>query len=138
MADEVQDKRSIASYFTKKVVVSLSAVATVLTIVAGIWAFEAHYATNKRVDKVEIRTVQEVIELEQKIANALENQQYKGDIRYFQFMLDKNRNDIYDIKKQMQTFPDDPILKKDYEDLLERRKDIKDKLDETVNKIKVN
>lgn len=54
MQDEKNEKKTLASYFTKKVVLGLSVIATLFAIIGGIWGFETHYATNKRVDKVEI------------------------------------------------------------------------------------
>jgi len=137
MVDEI-DKKTWTSYFTKKVIVVLSAVATVFAIVGGIWGFEVHYATNTRVDKVEVYAEKEVQNLEIKVAGALENQQYKSDVRYFQFMYDKLTNDLFELKRQMRRYPEDVILQQDYKDLLERRNDIKKKLDDAIKKIKVS
>jgi len=136
MADEVQDKRSIASYFTKKVVVSLSAVATVLTIVAGIWAFEAHYATNSRVDGVAIAAEQKVEQLEIQLAGAFENQQHKSNAKYWQFMLERLMKDLSELKRQMRRYPEDEILREDYRALQERIKEVRSKLDQALEKIK--
>lgn len=136
MADE--EKKSISSYFTKKVVATISAVAAVFTLVAGIWAFETHYATNDRVDEVFISAKENVKNLELQIAGAFERQQLKSDVRYWQFEYDKILNDIYDLKRQMRRYPEDEILKQDLMDLLGRKKTVKEKLEKALEKIKVN
>lgn len=136
MADE--EKKSISSYFTKKVVATISAVAAVFTLVAGIWAFETHYATNDRVDEVFMSTKENVKDLELQIAGAFERQQLKSDVRYWQFEYDKILNDIYDLKRQMRRYPEDEVLKQDLMDLLGRKKTVKEKLEKALEKIKVN
>lgn len=138
MADEDKDKKSLSSYFTKKVVATLSAVGAVFTLVAGIWAFEAHYATKDELTKVETFSQQNVEGLEVQIAGALERQQQKADVRYWQFEYDRVLNDIYDLKRQMDRYPDDEVLKQDYLDLLGKKKTLKEKLEQALKKIKVN
>lgn len=118
------------SYFTKKVIIGLTSVATVLSIVAGIWAFESHYATNARVDK-------DLTSLEEAIAGALQNQQHKSDVRYFQFEYDRVNRDLQALRTQMQRNPNDELLKQDYQELLERRKIIKERLDQSLKNIKI-
>lgn len=136
MPDE--NKKTFASYFTKKVVWGLSVIVALFSIVGGIWAFEAHYATNTRVDKVEIVHADDINGLEIRLAGALENTQHKLDVRYFQFMYDKLSNDLMELRRQMRRYPEDEILKQDYNDLLNRRSDVKKQLDEAIKKIKVN
>lgn len=131
-------KIDIAGYFTKKVIIVLSAVATVFTIVAGIWGFEAHYASNKRVDKVEIVHANDIKGMEVQLAGALENTQHKMNAKHFQFMYDTLTNSMFELKRQMRRYPEDEILKEDYEELVDRRKEIKKKLNEALEKIKVN
>jgi len=111
---------------SKKFTLILGIVATLLTMIGSIWAFESHYATNKTVEKLEIN-----------IASALQNQQYKGDVRYFQFMMDKVMSDIFILKRQIERYPDDQMLRQDYQELLERRKQIKIQLEQALRNIKV-
>lgn len=125
-------------HFTKKLVISLGVVATVLTIIGGIWAFEAHYATNDKVNGIAYASNEKIEQLEFKIANALDNQQYKSDVRYFQFMYDKLTNDLFQLKRQIEKYPDDPVLNQDYQEVLELRKEVRKRLDESMEKIKVN
>jgi len=134
MADET--KKSWTSYFTKKVVAILAAVATVSTIVGAIWGFEAHYATNKRVDGVAIAAEKKVEDLEIQLAGAFENQQAKADAKYWQFMLERLMNDLTELKRQMRRYPEDEILKEDYRSLQERIRDVREKLDRSLEKIK--
>ena len=126
------------THFAKKLVISLGVVTTVLTIMGGIWAFEAHYATNERVNGVAYTAKENVEKLEFKIASVLDNQQYKSDVRYFQFMYDKLSNDLFQLKRQIEKYPDDPVLKQDYQEILELRKEVKERMDESMEKIKVN
>lgn len=137
MANGDSSKRTWTSYFTKKVIVILSAVATVFTIVAGIWAFEAHYATNKRVDKVEKESIASIFKLEEAVAGALINQQHKSDVRFFQLELERVQRDIYDLRREIEKNPQDHTLQRDYEELLRRKEIIKEKLDEALESIKV-
>ena len=111
---------------SKKFALILGIITTLLTMIGSIWAFESHYATNKTVEKLEIQ-----------IAGALENQQLKGDVRYFQFMMDKIMSDIFILKRQIEKYPEDQMLKQDYQDLLDRRKEIKIKLEQALRNIKV-
>lgn len=129
---------SLTTYFTKKVIVSLSVVATLLTIVGGIWAFEAHYATNHRVDGVVLNTVKKFDGFEEDIASALENLQHKSDVRFFQLTLDRINDRIYELRKEIKRNPSDDLLKQDYEDLIRRRKEVQDKIDSSMRKIKVS
>lgn len=125
-------------HFTKKLAISLGVVATVLTIIGGIWAFEAHYATNDKVNGIVYASNEKIEQLEFKIANALDNQQYKSDVRYFQFMYDKLTNDLFQLKRQIEKYPNDPVLNQDYQEVLELRKEVRKRLDESMEKIKVN
>jgi ABC-type thiamine transport system substrate-binding protein len=127
----------VADYFTKKIIVGLSVVATILTIVGGIWAFETHYATNKRVDRVEIVHAEDMKQLDIELAGALENTQHKLDVRYFQFLHDKYTQDVLELKRQMRRYPEDEMLKEDYRDLLGKKKSVKEKLEQSLEKIKV-
>lgn len=129
---------AISDIFTKKITVGLSVTATILAIIGGIWTFDSHYATAERVDKVEVAAKEDVIKLEKNVASALQNQQYKADIRYLQFLLSDIQNQIYEIKKQMRDFPNDQSLKGEYEYLLQRQREVKEKLDNTLHDIKVN
>lgn len=104
MQDEKNEKKTLASYFTKKVVLGLSVIATLFAIIGGIWGFETHYATNKRVDKVEIAQAQEVKEVEIQLAGALENTQHKLDARYWQFMYEVFSKEALEIKRQMRRY----------------------------------
>jgi len=133
-----EEKKSWTSYFTKKVIVSLSVVATILTIVGGIWAFEAHYATNSRVDHVVKMGEEKVVDLELQIAGALQNQQHKSDVRYWQFMYDKLTTDINNLRRQMARYPNDQVLKQDYQDLINQRQEVKEKRDKAMDNIRIN
>jgi hypothetical protein len=136
MADK--EIKSFGSYFTKKVIAIISSISAVFALVAGIWAFEAHYATKDELVKVEVSSKETVENLETQIAGALERQQQKSDVRYWQFEYDRVLNDIYDLKRHMARYPDDELLKQDYLDLLGKKKTIKEKLQKALDTIKVN
>jgi len=130
-----EDKKSIGSYFTKKVITIMAALATVLTLVGGIWGFEAHYATNTRVNNVVLVAENDVDRLEVQLAGALQNQQYKSNAKYWQFMYERLIKDLTELKRQMRRYPEDDILKEDYRALLDRIKEARRKLDESMEKI---
>jgi hypothetical protein len=134
----MKKERTLGSYFTKKVIAILSAITVVFSIVGGIWGFESHYATKVEVSKVEKISDKNVQRLEIQVAGALQNQQYKSDARYWQFLYDKLTADIFELKRQMRRYPEDIVLQQDYRDLLERRKEVQKKLNESMEKIKVN
>jgi hypothetical protein len=138
MPDKQTEKKTWTSYFTKKVITTISAVAAVFTLVGAIWGFEAHYATNKRVDGVEIVHADDIAGLEIKLAGALENTQYKSDVRFFQFMYNKLGEDLIELRRQMRRYPEDELLKEDYRVVQQKRLDIEKQLDEALKKIKVN
>lgn len=129
---------SISKIFTKKLIIGLSVITTLFSIMGGLWAFDSHYASAKRVDGVEATAKDDIKELEGAVASALKNQQYKADVRYYQIMDDKLREDIYQLRKQLERDPSDELLRQDYNDLKERREKIKDKLEESIGKIRVN
>lgn len=135
MADENINKKSIGSYFTKKVITILAACVTVLSLIGGIWKFEAHYATNTRVDNVAVAAENDVNKLEMQLAGALQNQQFKSDAKYWQFMYERLIKDLTELKRQMIRYPEDDILKEDYRALLDRIKNARTKLDESIEKI---
>ena len=115
----------------------LGIITAILVIIGAVWGFGFTFATNERVDKVEISSGKKVVDLEIQIAGALQNQQSKSDVRYWQFMYDKLTNDMYEMKRQMRRYPEDEVLKQDYRDLLDRRKGVKTKLENAMQRIKV-
>ena len=129
---------AVSKIFTKKLVVGLSVVTTLLTIMGGLWKFDSHYASAKRVDGVEATAKDDIKQLEGAVASALKNQQYKADVRYYQIMDDKLREDIYQLRKRLERDPSDELLRQDYNDLKELREKIKDKLEDSMMKIRVN
>jgi hypothetical protein len=129
------DKKSLTSYFTKKVIIGLSVIATLFAIVAGIWGFETHYATNKRVDIVVSAHAKDLKQLETKISGTLERSQYKMDVRYFQFLHEQLARNMLEVKRQMRRYPEDEVLKEDYRDLVQRKQTVKGKLDAALEKI---
>jgi len=110
----------------KKLLTGLGVVVTILSIIGGIWAFDAHYATDKKVDDLEIQ-----------IAGALQNQQMKSDYQFYQFMYDKLTQDIYNLKRQIRNAPWDGDLKQDYKEVIQERKEIKRKMDKAIKNIRI-
>ena len=114
--------------FTKKVMTIIGAILAVLSLVGGIWAIEEHYATNKTLDhKIE--------GVEFQVAGAIQNIQIKTDYKFYQFMYDKLTNDMFLLRKQMRDNPNDAMLKQDYKDVCDQRKEMKIKLEQLMRKI---
>ena len=106
----------------------IGAILAVLSLIGGIWAVEEHYATNKGVDdKIE--------HVEFQVAGAIQNIQIKTDYKFYQFMYDKLTNDMFLLRKQMRDNPNDNMIKQDYKDVCDQRKDIKIKLEQLMRKI---
>ena len=127
----------IANYFKNKVVAGLSVIVTLFTIVAGIWTFNDHYASNKRVNFIEVAYAEDMKKVGQQLSKALENTQHKLDARYFQFLYDQYSQDAMDMRREMRRYPDDKFLREDYEDIIEKKKRVKIKLEKSLEKIKV-
>ena len=132
MSDE---KKGIASYFTKKVIAGLSALAALFAIVGGIWAFEIHYATDKRVDSVVAYHENDMDELRLEIAGAIKQQQLKGDIQFYSMMIEKLTIERDAIRRQLRQYPNDPYLKEDYKNVNEEIKRFKQLLDQAIRKM---
>ena len=114
--------------FTKKILTMIGSLTAILSLIGGIWAFENHYATNKRVDN-------EIAQVEVQVAGALQNSQIKNDYKFYQFMYDKLTQDMYNLKRQLRQNPNDEALRQDYEDVLQQRKEIKIKMEELMKSI---
>ena len=114
--------------FTKKFMTILGVILAILSLVGGIWAIEDHYATNKTVNN-------KIEHVEIQVAGAIQNIQMKTDYQFYQFMYDKLTQDMFVLRKQMRDNPSDQVLRQDYKDVCDQRKDIKSKLDQLMKKI---
>ena len=114
--------------FTKKVMATIGAVIAVLSLIGGIWAIEEHYATNKTLDS-------KIQNVEFQVAGAIQNIQIKTDYKFYQFMYDKLTADMFLLRKQIRDNPNDAVLKQDYQDVCDQRKEIKLKLEKLMQKI---
>ncbi len=121
--------------FTKKFLTTLGVITAILSLIGGIWAFDSHYATNEKVDVVKIESKEDVKELEIQIAGALQNQQQKSDVQFLQFMYNNLTQELNELRRQLRRFPEDPDLKRDYHELYEERKNVKQQLDNAIRKI---
>ena len=110
--------------FTKKLLAALGVIVTILSLIGGIWAFDVHYATDEKVDNLEIQ-----------IAGALQNVQIKSDYKFYQFMYDKLTQDMYRIRRLIRANPSDQNLKMDYQEVVKQRTEMKGKMDELMRKI---
>ena len=117
-----------------------------ITIVAAVWVVGNTFATNNRVDKVEVVTemnINKKIELfEVEVAGALQiqnkaiqTQQLKNNYNFYQFQHDKLVQEKMEIKRQLRRDPNNQGLRQDYIELEEERKRIKQKMDELMDKI---
>lgn len=121
--------------FTKKFLTYLGVITAILSLIGGIWAFDSHYATNEKVAEVEIRAKENVQDLEIQIAGALQNQQMKSNVQFYQMTYDALTRKLNELRREMKRYPEDQDLQRDYQELLQERKRIKDKLDESLRKI---
>ena len=110
--------------FTKKLMTTIGVIVAILSLVGGIWAFESHYATKDNVNDLEIH-----------IAGALHNQQIKSDVQFYQVTQENLTRRLNDLRREMRRYPNDQDLKQDYTEILEERKRVKDKLEESIRKI---
>ena len=114
--------------FTKKIMTIIGSILAVISLIGGLWAFEEHYATNKTLDS-------KIEGVEFQVAGAIQNIQIKTDYKFYQFMYDKLTNDMFLLRKQMRDNPNDNMIKQDYKDVCDQRKDIKLKLEQLMKKI---
>jgi len=59
-------------------------------------------------------------------------------VRYWQFMYDKLTTDINNLRRQMARYPNDQVLKQDYQDLINQRQEVKEKRDKAMDNIRIN
>jgi hypothetical protein len=125
--------------FTTKLKTTLAIAGSIIVLIGAVFAFSTTFATNERVDKVEITTERNVEnkmkDFEEDVAGALQNQQIKSDYRFYQFQYDKILQDKMEVRRQLRRNPEDQGLRQDYQELEEERKRIKQKMDELMNKI---
>jgi len=114
--------------YKKSIVTASSIITAVFALLGGLWAFEAHYATNNKVDT-------EIERVEIQVAGALQNYQIKSDYKFYQFMYDKLTQDMYNIKRELRRDPDNQELRQDYIDIKNERDNIKRKMDLMMEKI---
>ena len=113
----------------KKIIIAAASIITaIFTILGGLWAFENHYATNKKVDT-------EIERVEIQVAGALQNQQIQNNYKFYQFMYDKLTQDMFEIKRQLRRFPEDQELRQDYQDVKRERSNLKGKMDSLMEKV---
>jgi hypothetical protein len=117
----------------------LAIIGSIIVLIGAVFAFSTTFATNERVDKVEVTTERnigvKIEQLEIKVAGALQNQQIKSDYKFYQFQYDKLVRDKMEVKRQLRRNPTDQGLRQDYQEIEEERKRIKQKMDELMNKI---
>ena len=125
--------------FTTKLKTTLAIAGSLVVLIGAVFAFATTFATNKRVDKVEVTTERNVNtkmkDFEEEVAGALQNQQIKSDYKFYQFQHDKLIQDKMEVKRQLRRDPNNQELRQDYLELEEERKRIKQKMDELMNKI---
>lgn len=113
----------------------IGVITAILSLIGGIWAFESHYATSAEVAEVKIEAKEDVKDLEIQIAGALQNQQMKSNVQFYQMTYDSLTRKLNELRRQMRKYPEDQDLKQDYQELYEERRRIKNKLDESLRKI---
>jgi len=102
----------------------LGILGTLMVLISGIWAFNSTFATNDRVDEVEIE-----------VAGAIQNQQIKNDYKFYQFLYDKLGVDMMEIKRQLRRSPSDQMLRQEYTEKKEERDKIKEKMENMIKEI---
>jgi hypothetical protein len=107
---------------------TLGVIVAVLSLLGGLWAFEGHYATNKRVNG-------EIERVEIEVAGAIQSIQIKNDYKFYVFMYDKLTSDITSLRRRMRGNPSDIELKREYDEVVRERKEVKKKMDELLRKI---
>jgi hypothetical protein len=128
--------------FTKKLMTYIGVITAILSLIGGIWAFDAHYAKDEevtevkvRVAEVEIKAKENVEDLEIQIAGALQNQQMKSSVTFWQFQIEILENELKELRRQMRRYPEDQALREDYRDTLERKRGVQKKMEEAMQRI---
>lgn len=121
--------------FTRKFLTTIGVITAILSLIGGIWAFDSHYATDERVTELKVETRENVEKVEIQFAGALLNQQQKSDVKFYQFMYDKLTQEKNEIRRQMRRYPEDIDLKRDYQEVMDERKRIKQQMDDALRKI---
>ena len=114
--------------FTKKLITSISVIASLLACAAGFWLFDGHYETKAA-------STEKITKVEFHVAGAIQKQQIQNDYKFYQFMYDKLTRDIANYRRALTQTPNDQFLREDYKMALKQRAEIKLKLDELMRKI---
>lgn len=114
----------------------LGVITAILSLIGGIWAFDSHYAKSEEVADLKIEAEENVNDLEIQIAGVLQNQQSKGEVRFWNLQLQIIDNELKELRRQMRRYPEDQGLKEDYRDALERKRQVQKKIEESMSKIR--
>ena len=120
----------------------IGVITAILSLIGGIWAFDSHYAKDEEVAEVKVRVAEvkdeakeNVKDLEIQIAGALQNQQSKGEVRFWNLQLQIIENELKEIRRQMRRYPEDEGLREDYRDALERKRQVQKKMEDAMQRI---
>ena len=113
----------------------IGVITAILSLIGGIWAFDAHYASSEEVAEVEVEAKEDVKDLEIQIAGALQNQQMKSSVTFWQFQIEILENELKELRRQMRRYPEDQALREDYRDTLERKREVQKKMEKAMQRI---
>jgi len=114
--------------YKKSIVTASSVITAIFAIMGGLWAFENHYATNKKVNT-------EIKRVEFEVAGAIQNQSIKSSYRFLQFQYDKLTQDMMNIKRELRRDPTNQDLREEYQDVKLERQKVKRKMESLMEKI---
>jgi hypothetical protein len=128
----------MALNFNKKVASVGGAVLLVIGLVSSGFVIEDRYANEKDVE-VGLTHEREVTDLhfknfEEQVVMNLKQLQVQQDYRYYMSMLENVDTQIYKIKQWLREHPNDQEAKEDYQNLKNKRNEIKQRLDELMRK----
>ncbi len=79
--------------YKKAIVTASSIILAIFALLGGLWKFNAHYATNNKVNF-------EIERVEFEVAGAIQNQSIKSSYQFLQFQYDKLTIDLMNIKRE--------------------------------------
>ena len=128
----------MAFNFNKKVASVGGAVLLVIGLVSSGFVIEDRYANEKDVE-VGLTHEREVTDLhfknfEEQVVMNLKQLQVQQDYRYYMSMLENVDTQIYKIKQWLREHPNDQEAKEDYQNLKNKRNEIRKRLDELMRK----
>jgi hypothetical protein len=120
----------------KKISSIIGAILLISAFAGAIIGFENRYVTKDEVNAKEINVVETLREFQIEQQQRSETFELKTDYKFYKFIYDDLTEKIEKYRRDIKKNPDDLFIQEEYKDLIERRREIRKKMDSILEKIK--